>query len=426
MHFDDQSKLINNIAYMAKRSFERAAHSRLSRHIPPEQWEQALLALESIKWKVSSFYRMTFYSEEQWMEGRNNLVEAIISIVNDDDLREVFAVIPFRPFVERDRPVLERLGLSDPKVSVLKSLDVLINQIDLGDHLVPVADSVSKYEAIRLRKIVPEQKLSPLKFEIVQGKVVIQNQPASAGGLDQQAADAARERLVEQGAALIEQLNRSNCDPRLAEKAKEVQNQLSGNKNIIQLGISNILLGSLQNAFEKELPDAINAILQAQTMGIGMYVSQYPDWQRFVENSAKAEVDDEQIGIINESVTDLIEVLDGAPEVVSEEVPRSIAKIKSLLDDRRSIPKRAVFALIRSVENLVSSIFRYGALLIEKSAQKTIETLSSTVSRLAAVALLGAGLAGANALLPLSVSMGELSWVRGAVEIVRNQIKNLE
>lgn len=77
--------------------------------------------------------------------------------------------------------------------------------------------------------------------------------------------------------------------------------------------------------------------------------------------------------------------------------------------------------MIRTIENLVSSILRHSVNFFGKTAEKTVEAGATAVSKII-VGMLGIALMSALGIGPAAVRAGA-PWVKQAAEIVQKQIE---
>jgi hypothetical protein len=277
-----------------------------------------------------------------------------------------------------------------------------------------------------LRKIVPRhQSVSPVQFDITDGRLVIAHQASIPLEGSQSAASSAKEDLVERGANLISQLSNSNCDPRLLKSIEDLQNQLTSGQDIIKLGMASISCEFMYSAFRNELPDAIGALLQAQTSGIGMYVAQFPEWQKFAENAAAINIDTETTKDIHLIADKIVNDLENNPDLADPEVPRVIKYLNDIIKDPSKAPKKAAFAVLRTLENLVIKVYQYGADFFDQTIRKTSDALSATTSKIVVFALLSLAFSGATGLVPVATKMQVSTWLTQATAIVGQQLKTI-
>lgn len=277
-------------------------------------------------------------------------------------------------------------------------------------------------DASRLRAIVPEQKISPIQFEIEAGKLAVKAQAHSATPGREHVAEAALGELVRRGDDLAAQLKNSNCDPRLLDNIEQLQTQLRNSNNVVQIGISALACDQLAKAFSRELPDAISALLIAHTSSVGMYLSQFSEWRMFTDASEQADFSAVDISSLSRALSDVARDLEDNPSIANPDVPRTLLALRSFLDDPKKASKRAVLSAARTLENLVIKAFGYGAEFIEKTLQKSVDSLSTTTSTVLVATLLSAALLAATNLTAFSPGVEGLSWMRDAAAIVSRQL----
>lgn len=277
----------------------------------------------------------------------------------------------------------------------------------------------------RLLEIAPEQQIGPLQFEFRDGVLRIKHEGAEADERGRQNIASAKEALLSEGHALIENLVASNCDQRLTETVQGIHAKISAEIDIIHLGISNLACGQMASRFESELPDVIAARLEGYSVGISLFVGQYPAWHRFVENAAAADYDLADVRKTYEAGTALLPHLREASTIVNPEVPRSVEWVLEAISNPRRSRKRALFGAIRTLENLLARIFAEFAGLL----RSVLAGVNSGGKRSASV-LVAAGLlyAAANAAAELSLAAGRIAkanWLEQAAKIVRRGLEKL-
>jgi hypothetical protein len=154
-------------------------------------------------------------------------------------------------------------------------------------------------------------------------------------------------------------------------------------------------------------------------------VSQFPEWNKFLENAATAHLESTDVSDLRGASERLVENLKANPDVVDPEVPRTLAYLTELLKNPSISGKRAAFAVLRSIENLVSHVFNYGAEFVHKTMSKSIETASSATSKAIVVTLLTLALGSATAIGPVASKVPEMNWIKTASEIVKKQLEKM-
>jgi hypothetical protein len=275
-----------------------------------------------------------------------------------------------------------------------------------------------------LRGIVPDQKIAPVQFDIVDDVIVVVHKKSSARDADLGNIEAAKAELSRSGEKIIAELQQSNCDKRLLSSVHELQEQFQGEIDAISVGLKNIGCEAMFAAFRAELPVAVSSMLLAYTRGVQMFVGQFPEWTTFVENAAAADLGTSDIVHLKTASVSVVQQLSAQPDFVSPEVPQTLAFLIELLGSPSLAGKRAAFALMRSVENLVSRVFGYGTSFLEKTADKTIDKASTAASKII-VGMLLLGVSGAVALGPVSSKVPDMSWMKAASEIVKKQLTEI-
>jgi len=337
------------------------------------------------------------------------------TFLSDPAISQITDVYPFN---EHDLGGIEPkslVGIFPRDGTVYQALEALVEFLRIVDF--PRASG-------SLREIAPDQKPSPLQFAIENGRLAVLKQPAIAEEQDNENVRAAREALMEAGEALIEGLERSNSDPRLLDSLRKVQQRLESQSDVIQLGLANLACRAMCAMFESELSDAHRALMIGHTQGVAMYVGQFPDWQRFSDNASEAELDVDDVQRIADTAKAIVSDLENNPEIAEAEVPRTIVWLQQLVNDPKTTSKRAAFALMRTIENLVAQTIRHSVDLIDQTVDKTKGKLSGAASVLITGFLIVA-LSGALGLSPLTGKLGEVAWMKTAADLVKSQLQDL-
>jgi hypothetical protein len=281
-------------------------------------------------------------------------------------------------------------------------------------------------QLLELNHIMPKQKIAPAQFEIRNGKLALAKIPMYPPEEDRANVLAARGHLRASAENILSELERSNCDRRLIENVRSLQELLkTEDGNIIQLGLANIGCEVMCSSFKDELPVAVASMLQAHTKGVQLFVGQFPEWHRFIENAATVQLVNNDITELHGAVTKIVGDLQQRPDLVEPEVPKTLARINELLNAPGVAGKRAAFALLRSVENLISKVFSYVAEFCDKTASKVVDSASGAVAKVVYIGLLTLALEGAYAISPVAGKVSEMQWVKTAVDIVQKQLATL-
>lgn len=252
------------------------------------------------------------------------------------------------------------------------------------DYLASLPPSLTPVEmaAHEVAELVPEQKTGPLRFKLTAGIVHVEHQAAVTRKQDQQNVDAARRELVAAGQVAEEYLSSANFDLRLVDEVRSMVERLEADQDIIALGVSAISFQQIVEAFANELPDFWSAKLQGFSLGLSMYVAQFPEWMRFAENAADAEFSPDDIESLYIAGCKLTEELKKQDKLVDPEVPRSLAFLLESINHPRRAARRTVYAAVRSIENLVSVLFKgFGTIVsgIPEGGKKGVSSAAAVV-----------------------------------------------
>jgi histone H3/H4 len=407
------------------------------RRVKPEQMELPLIA----EWTKKTIRDALYHGIEQLHSAYELVQESgnqpSLPLANKPDLVRfgdrvpvVIALIdsllhnaPFARIVRQTKIRASSASFYESNTTVEQILRRAIRTIEDSEIGLPVSgpgDHVSE-----LRRVVPHQQISPIQFGIRNEKLVIVNQTAFPDAGDEVNVASSKNALLASGGKLVAELRKSNCDPRLLQSVAELEAQLACDENIVCLGLMNIGVEEMGKAFEAELPDALRGMLLGHTRGVAMYVAQFPEWQRFSEKAASAEFTENDIERISVTAKSLVDNLEQHPEIADDEVPKTIKALQQLITNPKLTTKRAAFAVLRTIENLVAKVFEYCTDFLDKSARKTIEGLSTATSRVIIVTMMTVALGGALGISPLGAKFPDTSWVKTAAEIVQNEIESL-
>ncbi|MBA9067184.1 hypothetical protein FHR71_000914 [Methylobacterium sp. RAS18] len=279
---------------------------------------------------------------------------------------------------------------------------------------------------VELGRAVPAQKVGPVQLTVRDGKLAIASQSASPRQIDSQNVDRARADILERGAILIKELKSSNNDPRLIAEIERMNSKVQDSKNIIEIGVSNIGCGLMGSAFREEMSPAVSSMLSTYTLSVDMYVAQFPDWNRFVEQAALSQIEQEDIIQIREAAQSAVDRLMARPDIVEAEVPETFKKLIRLIENPAQAGKRAAFAVLRSIENLISKAVSYAGELADKTVHKSIDKLSGTLSAALVAGLLTIAVDASTGVGPIAAKISELHWLKNAIEVVQEHLSKIK
>ncbi len=390
---------------------------------------QTMMMIEEARIRFNTYIR---YREEpsirEWRAARAELLSFLSNFASADHLDRPLARERFRlaPLVSQDREnptsFMQQFTLAERgALSIADALMIFRSYVEDADPRLVASQGSLSFE--ELNRIVPRQQVAPIQFDIVDGRIVVVKQPPATLDADKANINSALDHIKGSGEQLIISLEKSNCDRRLLESVQELQSQLLCDGNIVKIGLTNMACGVMSAQFKDELPDAVSAMFHSYSSSVSMYVAQFPEWEQFTRKAYAIELDDDDVADIDRSVGDVVEKLRQSPYLADPEVPKTIAFVRQFLSVPGASRKRAAFAMIRTMENLVSSIIRHSLNFVSKTAEKTVDAASTAASKVI-VGLLGIALMSASGVGPAAVRAGA-PWVKQAAEIVQKQIEKM-
>lgn len=326
-----------------------------------------------------------------------------------------------RPIASRDNSPL--IGVVE-KRPIDEVLDYLIERTEAEMGL--ARGEQLELEIANLRGLVPAQKVAPVQFEMRSGRLAVLHAPRKGLPEDITNIDNAKRALLEQGRKIIAELERSNCDKRLLESLQHLQRELDADENAIQLGLSNIACEVMVRQFQSELPDAVFAMVQAHTRGVEMFAAQFPEWGKFVENAASTALAESDIESVSRAAAEVLHTLEHSPSLAEPEVPKTILRLQELLAAPDASTKRAGFAMLRTLENLISKIYTHCVDLLDQTATNTVKQLSKVAAGAIVATLLTMAVGAASAIAPIAVKVPEMQWLRSATEVIKRELQAIE
>lgn len=334
------------------------------------------------------------------------------AILDNSYFRASLAQTPLKKANSRDIDTMAEV--------ITNAIDDTRSYIQTYVDALPPVPTPREIAASEVANLAPEQKTGPLRFALSDGVIRVEHQPAVPASRDLQNINAARRELIAAGAAAADFLHSSNFDPRLAEELYSIVERLDGAQDVIALGIAAIAFQQVVDIYKDELPNYWSAKLQGFSLNLSMYVAQFPEWKLYAENAADAEYSAEDVSRLYVAGHTLTEQLKTKHELVDPEVPRSLAFLLEAIRDPRRAAKRTVFAAIRSIENLVSVIFKaFGTVLsgVPEGAKKGVIAITAS----------GLLLAAAHAAVTIDPAAGRVlrtSWLGKAGKLIMENLKD--
>ena len=237
--------------------------------------------------------------------------------------------------------------------------DAIMSLLDrITMFAVPPGSAVAQRDIFKLQAIVPAQKIAPAQFEIKDARLTVRRNVSKSKEEDRRNIESAKAELQQTGDKIIRELQQSNCDRRLLDNILRLQDQLADDTDAIKIGLTNLSCEFMCAAFDSELPSAVSSMLKAHTRGVQLFVGQFPEWNKFLENAATSHLETADITRLQSASEQLVETLKARPDVVDPEVPRTLAYLSQMLENPSASGRRAAFAVLRSVENSNKSHFQ--------------------------------------------------------------------
>jgi hypothetical protein len=272
------------------------------------------------------------------------------------------------------------------------------------------------------QKIIPDQKLGPVRFRFIDGTLVVDHQPAKPDRADAAAAAAARAELLSSGKVLRDALVKTNVDPRLLDVLEDIQGRLEAKQDIIQLGIAAISCQMAIESYAMELAEVQVGQARAYAINLGMYVAQFPEWRRFSENAAVADYNAADVAKLYESGRQMVERLRRERTSVDPEVPRTLAFLLEAIRDPSRAVKQTVFSAIRTIENLLSAIFRQCGKIAIAVPDGLAEGVKVAAKYTVATALLLTAAQMATEISPAAGRILQTNWIGHAGKLILKEL----
>lgn len=389
----------------------------VSRLMSREIFKEYLLKIEAIR---IDLYQMRISRSNS----ENDLVKIynqIILLQNDKDFNRIAVGVRFRTLVRSNINIVPQL--TQGGITASEAISIIIKRVD--EILFSVKNGHNETRGL-LREVIPSrQRAAPVFFDIVGGRIDVVTPPAQPLSKDLENIEAARNALVESGRNIVEALESSNCDHRIIESVRDLQSKLEIRNGVISLGLTNISVERICRGAAAEIPDAILGAIEGHIAGIGMYVAQFTEWQRFSENAAEVNLDISDIISIRNATQAAIEKISENESISTDAVPQTLKKINDFISDPKAASKKAAFAVLRTIENMMAKIFEYGSDLVDKTIIKSIDGLSTGASKLIVASMLAIAIAVISNLGAVTAKIPEASWMRSAYEIVVRKIDEL-
>jgi hypothetical protein len=159
---------------------------------------------------------------------------------------------------------------------------------------------------------------------------------------------------------------------------------------------------------------------------INSFVAQFPEWQRFAENVASANIMESDIEYIHMSVASFIEdTVKEEKDILDDEVPKTLQYLNSLIANPSKFSKQAAFAVMRTIENLVGSAAIFVTEIIKDTLNETKSKIVKKSSTLLVWGLLALAVSGTNAIHPFIGGFGDFGWMQQVRVYAQRQLDQI-
>ncbi|GAC1040865.1 hypothetical protein [Rhizobium sp. No.120] len=280
---------------------------------------------------------------------------------------------------------LDNLGL----LNLSAGLKIGLNQIGPKDVL----------------EATPGQKTAAFKFAFEKEVLAVVDQPIKPHEREKDIAFAALETAFEHGEYVNRDLAGTNASPRLRDAFLRLQSSLASNRNIVQVGANAQICNRLVNADVGEMSSALFGLLIGHIEMVFAALSQFEEWRIYCENAMSLHLDIGTIAKMTENTLRLAEQL-RETEAADPSVADALETVTGWVSDQTPPDKRDVFSLVRTVENIWSSVTRR---VLSFGGE-----IASEAKKQAAKALLAVLIAGAAGLVPIVSKVPGAQWIETA------------
>lgn len=386
-----------------------------------------ILDIEKIRLNFNNYRRGLSAKRGGFLKARVEVLSGLERVILSGNNKIILENVPFRArftFSEsrNENYFFYQIVNNEENKSALYYLVSFIKYMD-GNKLNKNSDQES-FDFRNVKNITPPQQIAPVQFKIVDNKIVVSKVPPIVRSEDKENISSALDYIKKFGESLIDSLRNSNCDRRLVEVVSDLHSQINDRESIVKIGLANLACSNMCAQFQNELPDVIVSNFNTYSGSVSMYVGQFPEWEQFTRNALQSNFSDDDIKSVDETSAELEKFLSSNPHIADQEVPKTLTFIRGFLSNPGVSSKRAAFAMIRTIENLISAIIYFSSDLINETAEKTRKKISSAGSTLI-VTLLGVVIIGASGVGSAAMHAGS-PWVNKVVEIVERQIEKLK
>lgn len=287
-----------------------------------------------------------------------------------------------------------------------------------SEAVVSEEDILSVDNINRIIRSVPEQQIAPVRFGYEAEKLVVLHTIATPEMQDENLVASVYKSVIKSGERLLSELPNSQCDRRFLAQIKELHEDVQENADIVYIGMQGQECQIAAKAFHEEFSPYFLGLLTSYFTSILDYVAQFPEWQRFLEQSVSAKIlEAELVGQLRNVLANLQTVV-AVPELVEPKVREKLYWLSKIIGDDRPLTKKTVMAVALSLHNMASAVLKWTTSLATQTAEKTQQYLAKA----AALALVGSIGAAFWQFIPISNLIARTPWLEPALQWLKNAI----
>lgn len=292
------------------------------------------------------------------------------------------------------------------------------------EKLPPPPSTIEDIADPPLSEVVPTQQSAPLQFAVLNGKLQLKKQSAKSKAEDRKIISLGKASLQDDSNTLLNSLRETNADPRLSLAVAGIRDTLASDADVIRLGMLSISCETMCRKFSDQLSDIVSSQLEALSTNLSLFVAQFPEWQRFIENASQTTaLAHEDIQHLYRGGLALVEKLKTDDTLVDPQVPRSVELILEAIRDPRRSSKRAIYGTVTTIQNLLSAIFTGFGGLLGSGFSGLKEGLKTSIKAITIAGLLTVAAQQASTLSPTISKVTNSNWLDQAAKIVEKALE---
>lgn len=229
---------------------------------------------------------------------------------------------------------------------------------------------------------MPAQKTAAFKFQFLDGRLTVVDEPLTPRASEASIAEAALEAAVDQGQFVSDDLASSNTSPRLKEAFSRLLQAMIDRKGVVQIGMRATACSKMIAAASDELSAIQAGLLVAHIDGVFSALAQFEEWRLFNEQSAAANVDAASVKILAENARNLGRQLKQS-DSVDQAVSDALSTVSDWATEDIKPDPRDTLSLARTIENCWLAICREALLVRQEVAAQARKVVAAGIVAIA-------------------------------------------